>query len=214
MVLLFQFIVFYFSIMVHEVSHGLVAYRLGDDTAKEMGRLNLNPLKHIDPFGTFLLPLMMVLIGSPVIFGWAKPVPYNPYNLKNPKKGAAIIGAAGPLSNFIIALIFGAIIRLVGPFANTASASGVLFTFITFLNVVVIINLMLGVFNLVPIPPLDGSKLLFAALSKKYYGVQRFLERYAMPLLLLFIFFGLTFTVFPISHWLYKLIVGKWAVFQ
>ena len=99
LILVFQFIVLFFSMSVHEVSHGLIAYKLGDDTAKVMGRLSLNPLKHIEVFGSIILPLFLVLTNSPILFMWAKPVPFNPLNLKNPKTGAALIGLAWPLSN-------------------------------------------------------------------------------------------------------------------
>src|SRR3989338_4079103 len=106
-IILFQIIVLFFSVVIHEVSHGVVALMLGDKTAKDAGRLTLNPLKHIDPFGSVLLPVLLLIAQSPILFAWAKPVPYNPYNLKNPKSGAALIAAAGPLSNIILAVIFG-----------------------------------------------------------------------------------------------------------
>lgn len=204
LVLIFQFLVFIFSVMVHEVSHGLVAYKLGDDTAKQMGRLNLNPLKHLDFFGSFLLPFILVISKSPVIFGWAKPVPYNPNNLKNPKSGAALIGAAGPLSNLALAIIFAILIRLSG-------ALGIDQNLILLFNIVVFINILLAIFNLVPIPPLDGSKLLFAALPAKFYNLQKFLEQYGMIILLFFIFFGFGLII-PIIQTFYYLLVGKWSV--
>src|SRR3989344_8287165 len=111
--LIFALVILIFSVMVHEVSHGAVADKLGDDTARNMGRLNLNPLNHIDPIGSILLPLFLALLNSPVLFGWAKPVPYNPHNLKDPKKGAALIGAAGPLSNMLLATFFGILSRFI-----------------------------------------------------------------------------------------------------
>lgn len=205
LILIFQFIVFIFSVMVHEVSHGLIAYRLGDDTAKQMNRLNLNPLNHLDPFGSLMLPFFLFLMGSPVLFGWAKPVPYNPYNLKNPKSGSALIGIAGPLSNIAIAVIFGMLIRILKfmPF----SGGGELPLFI-FLNMIVFINLLLAIFNLVPIPPLDGSKVLFALLPNRYYKIQNFLEIYGIYILLFFIFFGFGI-LGPIIQGLHVLIVGR-----
>lgn len=204
LILIFQFLVFIFSVMVHEVSHGLVAYRLGDDTAKQMDRLNLNPLKHLDFFGSFFLPLILVLTGSPIIFGWAKPVPYNPNNLKNPKLGAALIGAAGPLSNIAVAIIFGIFIRLSGEFLSAA-----LPPLLLLLNMVVFINVLLAIFNLVPIPPLDGSKVLFALLPGKYYRTQRILEEYGMIILIFFLFIGFGLII-PIIQEVHALLVGRW----
>src|SRR3989344_8699741 len=104
--LAFQIIVLIFSVMIHEISHGAVALKLGDTTARDLGRLTLNPLKHLDPIGSFLLPLILAISHAPVI-GWAKPVPYNPFNLRDPKRGAAIIGVAGPISNIALAIVFG-----------------------------------------------------------------------------------------------------------
>lgn len=204
LILLFQFLVLIFSVMVHEVSHGLVAYRLGDDTAKQMDRLNLNPLKHLDFFGSFFLPLILVLSGSPIIFGWAKPVPYNPNNLKNPKIGAALIGAAGPLSNIAVAVIFGALIRISGEFLSVALPALLLL-----LNMVVFINVLLAIFNLVPIPPLDGSKVLFALLPGKYYRVQRALEEYGIIILIFFLFIGFGLII-PVIQEFHALLVGRW----
>lgn len=204
--LIFWLIVLLFSVMVHEVSHGVVAYALGDDTAKEAGRLTLNPLKHLDVFGSILLPLFIYFISNrQALFGWAKPVPYNPYRLKNPVSGAALIGIAGPISNFALAIIFGILVQLLGPALPQSRIP-----FIHFLNIIVFINLLLGVFNLVPIPPLDGSKLLFAAIPDKYIGVKIFLEQYGLALLLLFIFFGFGLIV-PIINALFSLLVGPWA---
>ena len=174
LLLIFQIIVLFFSMSVHEVFHGLVAYRLGDDTAKVMGRLSLNPFRHIEIFGSIILPLFLVLTNSPILFMWAKPVPYNPLNLKNPKTGAALIGLAGPLSNFFLAIIFGIIIRLIGAFMPGA------IVLILFFNIIVYLNILFAVFNLVPIYPLDGSKLLFAFLPDKYHEAQRFMEQYVI----------------------------------
>jgi len=151
--LIFQLIILLFSVVVHEVSHGLAALYLGDDTAEKMGRLTLNPLKHLDPIGSVLLPLMLVLMNTGFIFGWAKPVPYNPLNLKMPRRDSAILAFAGPLSNFSLALIFGLIIRIIIVTSSFVSL-------LPFLMFIVWINLVLGVFNLLPIPPLDGSKIL------------------------------------------------------
>lgn len=141
--------------------HGVAADKLGDPTARYAGRLTLNPIKHLDPFGSVMLPVILALTHSPILFGWAKPVPYNPYNLtKSPKWGEAIVAGAGPASNFAIALIAAVFVR-----ANFFSSEldSVLF-------LIVVINIMLGIFNLIPIPPLDGSKVLSALLP---YGLAR-----------------------------------------
>src|SRR3989344_6990168 len=111
-ILLVQLLILFFSMVIHEVAHGYVAKYLGDDTAEKMGRLTLNPIKHIDLFGSIILPLMLVLTKSPFIFGWAKPVPLNPFNLRNPKTQSGIIAAVGPLSNIVLALAFGLIVRV------------------------------------------------------------------------------------------------------
>lgn len=210
-ILIFQLAVLLFSVMVHEVSHGVIAYKLGDDTAKVMGRLTLNPMKHLDPIGSFLVPLLLYLSsGGSFILGWAKPVPFNPLKLKNPTTGAALIGAAGPLSNFTMAIIFGLLIRALGPMAVAAPAVAAV---IFFLNIIVFINILLGVFNLVPIPPLDGSKLLFALVSDRYMQFKVLLERYGFFILLGFLFFGGLSIMFPIIQVIYGLIVGPYGLF-
>ncbi len=184
LLIVFELAVLIFSVIVHEISHGAVAYWLGDETAYRMGRLTLNPVSHIDPFGSVILPLLLsipLLFGAqPIIVGWAKPVPYNPYNLKNPKTGAGMIALAGPASNILIACVFTALVS----FSGQATALGTAFTY------VILINLMLAVFNMVPIPPLDGSKIL-AALLPDRSPVIEFLERNSMILVIAFIVVGL-----------------------
>ncbi|OGD32127.1 hypothetical protein A3C91_03180 [Candidatus Azambacteria bacterium RIFCSPHIGHO2_02_FULL_52_12] len=200
---LFQIVVLIFSAVVHEVSHGFVANALGDPTAKNMGRLTLNPLKHLEWFGSFLLPLLMYFgTAGRFMFGWAKPVPYNPSNLKDPRWDSAYIACAGPLANFSIAIVFGLLLRFVPFSENTAFVLlPELFT------VIVFINILLGVFNLVPIPPLDGSKVLFAFLGNEQEGVVRFLEQNGLMLLLLFMFFGFGL-IMPIIDFLFSVITG------
>ena len=169
------------SVVIHEVSHGFVADAMGDPTARYQGRLTLNPIKHLDPFGSVLIPALTYFLGG-FIFGWAKPVPYNPYNLKNQKWGPAIVAAAGPFSNLIVAIVFGLIVRLAPAFSIPAA-------FVQVSILVVFINLILMIFNLVPLPPLDGSKVLFALLPIRFYYIQQFLEQYGFFLIIIFIFF-------------------------
>ena len=203
--LIFQFIALIFSIIIHEISHGAMAFKLGDNTAKDAGRLTLNPLKHIDPIGSIILPLSLYLISAGgFILGWAKPVPYNPLNLKNPRSGSALIGIAGPLSNLILATVFAVIIRILNPFAGLEAVAPLLILF----NIVVLINILLAVFNLLPIPPLDGASILFALLPSKYDNVRRFLTQYGFYILIFFILFGFQL-ITPIIYWAYTLLVGQ-----
>lgn len=199
----FGFIVFIFSVMIHEVAHGLVAERLGDPTARQAGRITLNPLKHIDPVGSILLPLMLIVFNSPVVLGWAKPVPYDPRFLPNPKAAAGKIAAAGPLSNFILAAIFAALFRLSGPFGWSPELAELF-------ALIVLFNISLGVFNLIPIPPLDGSKVLFALLpaTQGGYALMAFLERYGLILIFILLFWGGQF-LFPIIGWVFTLFTGQ-----
>lgn len=205
----FQLIVLLFSVIVHEVSHGAVALALGDATAKDAGRLTLNPLKHLDFFGSIVMPISLyILSGGAFVLGWAKPVPFNPFRLKNPKLGAGLIGAAGPISNLIVASFFGLLLRLPLPLGDLT----VLPTILMFFNFIIFINVLLAVFNLLPIPPLDGSNMLFSLLPKQFYGLQSFLERYGFFILIVFILFGFRL-IYPIVLWLYQLIAGGQLVF-
>lgn len=207
---IFQIAVLIFSVVIHEVSHGYAALALGDETAKHEGRLTLNPLKHLDPFGSVLLPVLSYLMGG-FIFGWAKPVPYNPYNLRNQKWGPALVGAAGPAANISIAIVFGLLIRFLPVFGSGAVAP-FLFNFINIAGIIVLLNLILAFFNLVPIPPLDGSKLLFAILPYQWRGLQFFLEQYGFILLLVFIFFFFHW-LFPVVLFFFRLITGTYPFF-
>lgn len=201
-IILFQLIVLLFSAIIHEVAHGAVADSLGDDTAKSMGRLTLNPIKHLDPFGSFILPLSLYAIsGGSFVFGWAKPVPYNPRNLKNPKKDSGLIALAGPLSNIAIAILTGVVYRLAGNAPALFPAS-----FLSFLNLIIIINISLAIFNLVPIPPLDGSKALFSVLPRSFLRLTIFLEKYGFFFLIFFLVFGINFII-PVIYAIYSLII-------
>lgn len=197
---IFAIAVLIMSVVVHEVSHGYSAYLLGDPTAKYAGRLTMNPLKHLDFIGSLVVPVMTYLL-SGFLFGWAKPVPYNPYNLKNQKWGPAVVGVSGPLANFLVALSFGFLLRFGASYSFLPSAS------LEILSLIVFINLLLGIFNLVPVPPLDGSKLLFALLPYSWQNVQYFFERFGIFLLLFFVFFLWQF-VSPFISVLFSLITG------
>ena len=140
------------SASLHEAAHGYAALWLGDPTAKLAGRLTMNPLRHLDPLGSVLVPAILAMLGSPILFGWAKPVPYNPYNLTNRRWGEALVAVAGPLSNILLAGVFAIAFRIGAMSLSPALA--------TFFGVVVLVNLALAAFNLMPIPPLDGSKIL------------------------------------------------------
>ncbi|MBU1179107.1 site-2 protease family protein [Patescibacteria group bacterium] len=197
---IFAIAILIMSVVIHEVSHGYAAYLLGDSTAKYAGRLTLNPLNHLDFVGSFLVPMFTYLMGG-FILGWAKPVPYNPYNLKNQKWGPAIVGIAGPASNFFVALVFGMFLRFSGYLLFLPNS------FFDIASLVVFINLILAIFNLVPIPPLDGSKILFAVLPYSWREVQNFLERYGFFLLLFFIFFFWRLLL-PIMLFLFRIITN------
>ena len=192
------------SIVIHEVSHGFMAERFGDKTARYAGRLTLNPIRHLDMFGSIILPAVLVLSGSPVLFGWAKPVPYNPDNLSDRKWGTVAVAAAGVLANFFIALVFGTIMRF-SPGFNLSEHLAQSLYFIT--SIIVITNLGLGIFNLIPIPPLDGSKILFSLLPASFYSFITFMEQYSLILLLVFIVYGADY-LFPIISFLFTLFTG------
>jgi Zn-dependent protease len=204
--LIFQVAVLIFSVIIHEISHGYAALALGDRTAKYAGRLTLNPIPHIDPIGSILLPVISLLAGG-FIFGWAKPVPYNPYNLRNQHWGPAIVGIAGPLSNLLIAFVFGLFIRFL-PYIAGNGSSQFFVNMATIASIIVFLNILLAIFNLVPIPPLDGSKVLFALLPPRFYWIQEFLERYGFMLLLFFIFFLFRF-IQPVILLLFSLFTGQ-----
>ena len=205
MPIIIKIVVLIFSVVIHEVSHGYAALALGDRTAQYSGRLTLNPLKHIDPFGSVVLPALMAILGGPV-FGWAKPVPYNPYNLKNQKWGPAIVGAAGPLANISLAIIFGLFVRFSSLFLAGVSGEFVN-NFIAIAGAISILNLVLAIFNLVPIPPLDGSKVLFALLPYRWRNIEIMLNQYGFYILLIFIFFFAQLLV-PIIGFFFRLIAG------
>ena len=194
--IIFALIILIMSIVIHELSHGYTAYYFGDPTAKLAGRLTLNPFKHLDMVGSLIVPLVAYSLTG-FIFGWAKPVPYNPYNLRNTKVAEIMVAAAGVMSNFLIAIFFGLIIRF-----GIASA-----TFVDAASLIVLINVVLGTFNLIPIPPLDGSKILFGVLPYRMMYIRTFLERNWFWLVFIFIFFVWRLFI-PVIYFLFSLITG------
>lgn len=184
--------IFFLAVVIHEYAHGITAYWLGDRTAKYAGRLTLNPLAHIDPFGTILLPMLLIISRSPVIFGWAKPVPINYWGLSNPKKDILWVGLAGPLANIMLAAGLSLLLKM----GLDASA------FMRYLILQgILINLVLAVFNLIPIPPLDGSRILIsilpANLTKQYAAI----ERYGFIILFILLYFHFfDYVIWPIVN--------------
>ena len=203
MIFIFIILIFLFSIIIHEVSHGAMADYLGDPTAKNEGRLTLNPINHLDPIGSILVPLILIISRVGIIFGWAKPVPVNPFNLRDKVYGQAKVALAGPLANILVALIFGMALRFL-PFLFSARIGENL---IIIFSYIVWINLLLAIFNLLPIPPLDGSHILFTFLPKQFDSLKMFLIRYQLFILLFFIFFCLHLVI-PLINWIFSLIVG------
>lgn len=197
---IFSIAILIMSVVVHEVSHGYVAELFGDPTARLQGRLTLNPVKHLDPVGSFLVPVATYLLGG-FIIGWAKPVPYNPYNFKKVRLGTLLTAAAGALANLFIALLFGLLIRL-APALGIASEP-----FLALAGTIVFINLILAIFNLIPVPPLDGSKVLFSLLPSRFYHIEEMLERYALVLIIFVIFFASGFLA-PLASFFFSLITG------
>jgi len=204
---IFQIGILIFSVVIHEVSHGFAALMLGDHTAEEEGRLTLNPLPHIDPFGSVILPAMSYLFGG-IIIGWAKPVPYTPYRLRNRTWGPALVGIAGPAANIFLAVVFGLLLR----FSAVSSDSGFLGNLSAIAGTIALLNLTLAIFNLVPIPPLDGSKVLFAVLPSQWRGLQIFLEHYGIFVLIVFIGF-FSHLLSPLILFAFHLLTGATAFF-
>jgi len=205
---LFGIIILIVSVILHEVAHGYMANWLGDPTARLAGRLTLNPISHIDPIGSIVLPALLVMTGSPFLIGYAKPVPYNPYNLKG-RWGETLVAAAGPGTNLLVAVIFALLIRTGG----VAMAAPMLNAFAT----IVYINLLLALFNIIPIPPLDGSKVLSGllgsntALGRAYESFRTSLDRlgvFSGTLVMLIVFYALYPYFASALQWLFVLLVG------
>lgn len=205
-ILIFQIIVLIFSVMIHEVAHGSVAYSLGDPTAKYEGRLTLNPLKHIDLFGSIIVPLMLLLSsavysGPGIIFGWAKPVPVNPYNFKDQKWGTLKVSFAGPAINFAVAIFFGLLLRFLNIPINSV--------FFQLMAIIIIYNISLGVFNLLPVPPLDGFHILLSVLPIRFSEkTQMIFQQYGILILIFVIFSGGFYFVDSIIRSFFYLLTG------
>jgi Zn-dependent protease len=209
LVMILQIPILLITITIHEFSHGYVAYLLGDDTAKRAGRLTLNPISHIDPIG-----LLMLFIAR---FGWAKPVPINPYNFKDYKRDTAISAAAGPASNFVMAILLSILFRIITNLSPNLLAYGgaVSQLFIYLLMYSIMINLALGLFNLIPIPPMDGSKILGGFLSDNAYARYTAQEMRGAQILMIVIFASMIFKlniigtiIMPPLNFLLKLLIG------
>jgi Zn-dependent protease len=193
----FYLIILIISVVLHEVAHGTVAEYFGDQTAKRLGRLTLNPLKHLDPIGSVFVPLMLSLTGAPV-FGWAKPVPVDERNLRNPVRNMAVVAAAGPITNLILALLCALVFRVVGE---------VNLVFSEFMFRIAVVNIALAIFNLIPVPPLDGSRLVRVILTGRARFFWEHLEGYGFFLVAFLIFFLPDF-ISPIILWVVRLFLG------
>lgn len=194
MTTIFRVLALVIALTLHEFAHALMGHWLGDDTARSQGRLSLNPAKHIDPVATLLLPLFLILVGSPVIFGAAKPVPFNPWAVRWGRGGAALVALAGPLTNFLIAVVVGLYLRFVH--------IGVIGY--ELLGTILVVNLAIGIFNLIPFPPLDGSRLLYAVAPYGMRDVMDSIERMGLPAIFLFLF-----VAYPlISPWMGRVITA------
>ena len=197
--IIIKLLALFFAIVLHEIAHGYVAFRLGDPTARNAKRLTLNPLAHIDLFGSIILPGFLLLTHSPVLFGWAKPVPFNPAYFRDPKKGIMLVGAAGPLTNFMLAIISGMLVRIIGP----NSLPGL------FLVYLCITNVILGVFNLIPIPPLDGSRVVLGLIPDSLVPGYLKLENVGFIIIFVLLWMGvLNRVILPVAHFFLVLLLG------
>lgn len=186
------------SIIAHEVAHGIAALWQGDPTAKHAGRLTLNPIPHIDPIGSVAVPLLCSIVSPGFMFGWAKPVPINPYNFRSQRWGEALVAFAGPFTNIAIAIVFTVFFRFFD--------FGLAFTQFAF-NAIVI-NIVLAIFNLIPIPPLDGSKMLFSVLPQRYYRFKTWVEQKGFIISLVIVLFAWQFLA-PFALSIVRVLIGE-----
>ena len=200
--LVFYFLIIIPSAIIHEYAHGWMADRLGDPTARYAGRLTLDPRRHVDLWGTIVMPIFLYFVSrGGFLFAYAKPVPYNPYNLKNQKWGPAMVALAGPMVNFLLALSFALALRGLPLLPTVWWGLG------DFFAIIIYANLMLLVFNLIPLPPLDGSKLLYALLPDSAYQVKIFLERHSFLFLIVVVLF-ISPLISPIISFLFNLLTS------
>lgn len=196
--LIWQLLIFFFAVVIYEYAHGLVASLRGDRTAQYAGRLTLNPLAHIDPLGTIILPILLLATRSPVIFGWAKPVPINYWGLKNPKRDIVLVGLAGPLANICLAAALSLILKF--------SAALPLFA-VSLIYQAVVVNIVLAVFNLMPIPPLDGSRVAVGLLPSSAARQYAAIEPYGFIILFILLYLRLfDYIIWPIVNILLRLL--------
>ena len=202
-------VVLILSVIAHEVAHGYAANSLGDPTARLAGRLTLNPLSHIDPMGSIVLPALLIFTNSPILFGWAKPVPYNPYNLKNQRWGEMLVAIAGSATNILLAIIFGLIVRFGGVAGFDATALSLAAT-------IAFVNLFLGLFNLIPFPPLDGFTAVRGALPWNLAaGLGRFENQvratgtFSLIIFLLIFSYAFSGPFLSLVVWLFGLLTGS-----
>ncbi len=200
------------AVILHEVAHGYAAYKMGDPTAKETGRLTLNPIPHIDPFGTIVFPAILMAVGSPILFGWAKPVPIDPSRFRDLRKGMFFVSIAGIITNFGLAVIFGILNRILREFALSVPPEvfhNLIKPLLIFTTQSVGINLILGLFNAIPIPPLDGSRVIMSFFNYKYWELFYRYETYGFLLIMVLLFTGiLQRIILPYFYFLYRLILG------